>query len=151
MRIQDEIHIDAPIARVWALTLDVESWPDATPTMTSVERLDEGELRVGSRARIVQPRQRPRVWTVDVLDAPRRFRWSARMGSVTMTGGHELSEVDGGTHNVLTLELTGFGSGLLGRLAGRQLAAALRAENEGFRDAVSSRSSAASSAVESST
>jgi len=133
MRIEHDLIIHADIERVWALTVDVESWPSVTPTMTTVERLDHGAFGVGSRARIVQPRQRPRVWTVERLDAPHVFVWSARLGPLTMTGGHELAATPDGTLNRLTLDVTGPGSGLFGRLAGRQLLAAIRTENEGFR------------------
>lgn len=47
MQITDIIDIDAPIERVWELTVDVEAWPRYTPTMTSVERLDDGEFGHG--------------------------------------------------------------------------------------------------------
>ena len=136
MRIEHELTIPAPIEDVWALTIDVESWPSLTPTMTSVERLDHGQFGVGSRARIVQPKQRPRVWTVTRFDAPHRFEWEAKVGPITMTGGHELTAVgERETRNRLTLDVAGFGSALLGRVAGRQLAAAIATENEGFRTA----------------
>ena len=135
MTIKDEIPIRAGADVVWSLTEDVEGWPQLTPTMTSVERLDRGPLRVGSQARIVQPRQRPRVWTVTRLEAPRRFEWQAKLGPVTMTGGHLVEATEDGTRNTLTLELSGPGSRLLGLVGGRQLAAAIRTENEGFRRA----------------
>ena len=44
MRIEHTIEIDAPVKRVWELTLDVESWPQLSPTFTSVERLDAGSI-----------------------------------------------------------------------------------------------------------
>jgi len=36
--------------------------------MTSVERLDDGPITLGSRARVKQPGQRPAVWTVTELE-----------------------------------------------------------------------------------
>ena len=47
MRLEHTIDINAPIDRVWDLTLDVEALPNLTSTMTSVERLDDGPLAVG--------------------------------------------------------------------------------------------------------
>jgi uncharacterized membrane protein len=143
MTLQHTLPIHAGADVVWSLTEDVEAWPSTTPTMTSVERLDDGPLRVGSRARIKQPRLRPRVWTVTELEAPRRFAWQAKLGTVTMTGGHTIEPTAEGCRNTLTLELSGPGSRLLGVLGGRSLAAALRTENEGFRRAAEERTPSA--------
>ena len=35
MKLENVVHIGAPVEVVWALTEDVEAWPDVTPTMTS--------------------------------------------------------------------------------------------------------------------
>ena len=53
--------IDAPPEVVWRVLIDVERWPEWTPTTDRIERLDEGEFRLGSRARMKlkrRPRQR---------------------------------------------------------------------------------------------
>ena len=70
---EHSIDIDATPAIVWAHTIDVESWPQTFPTVTTVERLDDGPLRVSSRARIKQPGQPHRVWTVTEIEAQHRF------------------------------------------------------------------------------
>ena len=134
MRFTDEILIAAPTDVVWQLTVDVEAWPELTPTITSVHRLDAGELQVGSQARIVQPRQRPAVWTVTELDAGRRFAWATTVLGITMTGTHVLEPTDdGGTRNTLLLDLAGRGSGLFGRVVGGAMRQAIHTENQGFR------------------
>jgi hypothetical protein len=64
----------------------------------------------------------------------RRFAWSTKVGPVTMLGGHTLEPVEGGRcRNVLTLELSGFGSGLFRRLVGHKVRQAIETENRGFR------------------
>lgn len=55
-----------------------------------------------------------------------------RVGSIQMAGIHHLVETEGGYRNHLVVELTGRGSGLLGRLLGRQICRAITLENEGF-------------------
>ena len=135
MAIRDELLIAAPVERVWALTVDIERWPELTPTITSVERLDDGPLQVGSTARLVQPGQRPATWTVTRLEAPHAFEWSTTVLGVTMTGTHHLAAEGGGCRNVLGLELEGRGSGLLGRLVGRRIQSAIETENRGFQRA----------------
>ena len=140
MHLEHSLVIAATPEAVWALTEDVERWPAITPTITSVERLDEGPLRVGSRARLVQPRQRPRVWTVARLDAPNRFEWSAPLGPFMVVGGHLIEAVPEGCRNTLTVELRGRGAALAGLLLRRPFADAIRQENEGFRREAEARS-----------
>ena len=137
MRLENEIDIAAPGETVWALTLDVEQWPDLTPTMTEITRLDDGPLAVGSQARVKQPAQRARVWTVTRLE-PNHYEWDAAMGLIRMRGGHHITPTDTGCTNRLTLDLEGFGSGLFGLVAKRTLAKALQTENEGFKAAAES-------------
>lgn len=133
MEIIETATIDAPIERVWALTLDLDGLPSTTPTVTKVERLDPGPVAVGSRARLEQPGLPPRIWTVDELDAPHRFAWSTRLLGVRMTGVHELAPV-GGSRCELTLRVafSGRGAALLGRLGRRSIARSLAAESAGF-------------------
>ena len=134
MRFTDELTIAAPIDVVWDLTVDIEAWPSVTPTITKVERLDAGPLKVGSRAKLTQPAQRPAVWTVTRLEAPNTYAWERRLFKARMVGFHHLEAVPEGTRNTLVLELTGPGSGLLGRLLGRAFRSGIRTENQGFRD-----------------
>lgn len=133
MRLRDEVDIAADAARVWELTIDVERWSELTSSITSVERLDDGPLRLGSAARIVQPRQPPRVWTVTRFEANRCFAWSTHAGPLTMTGTHLLEPDEGGCRNTLVLELAGPGSAVVGRLFRRAFVTALREENDGFK------------------
>jgi uncharacterized membrane protein len=133
--IRNEILIEADPEAVWALTVDVERWPELTPTITEVVLLDDGPVGLGSRARIKQPGQRPAVWTVSRFEPGSRFEWWTKVGPVTMTGGHQLERSSSGCVNVLTLEITGRGAGLAERLVGRRIGAAIDTENRGFKRA----------------
>lgn len=137
MQVEHQLVIRAPVERVWALTVDIERWPELTPTMRSVERLDDGPLQVGSRARVVQPRQRPRTWTVTRLEAPHLFEWTTRLGPIEMRAEHRLEQVPEGCRNTLRVEVTGRGAALFA-LAKRVLTEAIETENEGFRRAAES-------------
>ena len=146
MRIENSIEIEAPASRVWELTLDVESWPrltptmdSLTPTMDSVERLDAGPLGVGSRARIKQPGQAAKVWTVTRLDQEKAFAWSAPTMGTTMTALHDLEQTNGRTVNTLTVEIEGGLAPLIGRLLRRPILAAITKENQGFKTAAEQR------------
>ncbi len=144
MRWTDTLHIDAPTEEVWQLTTDVERWPSLTPTMQSVERLDDGPLRVGSTARITQPGQSPAIWTVTELDAGRRFVWQSQRPGMLMVAAHEVTGEAGpggaaACRNTLTLDLTGVVGGLVGRLLTTRLAGMLATENRGLRAAAERR------------
>jgi uncharacterized membrane protein len=101
------IDIAAPAERVWDVLLDVESWPQWTPSMTSVKRLDPGLLRVGSRARIKQPGLPVLVWQVTDVDEGARFTWVTRSPGLSTTATHEVSEAPGGSRLTLTVTWSG--------------------------------------------
>lgn len=133
MQITETVTIDAPIERVWALTLDLDALATITPTVIAVERLDDGPVQVGSRARLRQPGLRPRVWTVEQLDPPHRFSWATYLLGVRMVGVHDLSPAgEDRTHLALRVVFEGRGAALLARLGHRSIAKALATEAAGF-------------------
>jgi uncharacterized membrane protein len=138
MRIEHQLDIDAPPSVVFALTTDVERWPTLTPTVTSVERLDDGPLRVGSQTRLKQPGQRPTVWTVTAIEPDRLFAWSARTFGMHLTATHLIEPTPTGTSNTLRIDLSGWSAPIVGRLGRRPLRRTLATENDGFRRAAQS-------------
>ena len=119
MEYQTSVLIAAPPERVWEVLVDIERWPEWTPSMTRVERLDDGELRVGSRARVKQPRLPPSSWTVTQLDPGRSFTWRSRSGGVTSEGTHGVETSGEGSRATLIFRQTGLLAGLIGRVGGR--------------------------------
>lgn len=111
-----KVDIAAPLERVWAALSDVESWPEWTPTVTSVRRLDEGPLRPGSRARIVQPRIPEAEYVVTALVPGRSFTWEASAPGVLTTARHDAEPLPGGGTRV---RLSVRQSGWLGAVMGR--------------------------------
>jgi uncharacterized membrane protein len=126
--------IDAPADVVWGLTTDVTTWPSYMPTVTSVERLDDGPLRVGAQARIKQPGQRPALWTVTELTPGRTFAWRSQRKGYAMVGRHQVEPEGGGTRNTLTLTMSGPLTPVLGPLLGPLMRRVLRTENECFAE-----------------
>ena len=80
------IDISAPPQRVWSVTTDIERWPEWTASVLSVRRLDSGKFRVGSRARIRQPKFLPAVWEVTELKEGRNFTWVTRSTGLRAAG-----------------------------------------------------------------
>jgi hypothetical protein len=109
------VEISASPDRVWAVMSDIERWPEWTPTVTRVERLDPGPLAVGQRARVLQPRLPAAVWRITALEAGRSFTWVTRSPGVVVTARHSVEAAGGGSRAHLVLH---FG-GVLGRLIAR--------------------------------
>jgi uncharacterized protein YndB with AHSA1/START domain len=91
------IDIDAPPDLVWRVLVDVERWPEWSPTMTTIERLDTGTFRTGSICRIKQPRLPPATWRVTSLTPQESFTWTCRSRGVTMAARHVIAARDRGT------------------------------------------------------
>jgi hypothetical protein len=81
-----------------------------------VRRLDEGQLRAGSSAKISQPKIPTVDWVVTELEPVDRFTWvSSGLGART-TARHSLEPLpDGGTRVRLSVEQAGWLGSLVGR------------------------------------
>lgn len=107
--IEQEFHVEAPPAAVWRVMADVERWPEWTPSMKRVKRLEDGPLAGGSRARLrIAGSLVESTWTVTSFEAERSFTWESNVmpGVVTVTD-HELTPADGGTRVVLRVTFKG--------------------------------------------
>lgn len=112
------VEVLAPPERIWAVLVDVERWPEWTPTVTRVERLEEGPLAVGSQTKIWQPQLAPVIWRVTVLDETAGvFTWIASKLGIRVTATHKLEPHGDGVRVTLSLDY----SGLVGALMAWQL------------------------------
>ena len=110
------VEIAAPAARVWEVVTDVDGWPEWTETVVSVKRLDEGPLRLESRAKIDQPKIPETEYVVTELEPGRSFTWVATGPGVLTTARHDAEPLPGGGTRV---RLSVSQSGLLGSVMGR--------------------------------
>jgi uncharacterized membrane protein len=100
MRFEAGIDVSAPSHEVFATYVDVPNWPSWTSSVTSVELLDPGPFRVGSRARVRQPRLPDAIWQVTELVPDESFTWVARNRGVVSTGTHRVEALADGTSRV---------------------------------------------------
>jgi uncharacterized membrane protein len=133
MRFETTVAIAAPAERIWSTWLDVERWPKWTASVESAQRLDDGELGVGSRVRVRQPKMRAALWEVTDLQPGRSFTWQARSGGLLMVASHVVERAADGVTVRLAFDLTGPLSGLFGRLVGSRIRTYLATEAEGLK------------------
>jgi uncharacterized membrane protein len=128
------IEVSAPADEVFAVYADVERWPTWTPTVTSVERLDQGPFRIGARARVRQPRIPTAVWEVTELVPGRSFVWVARGPGIRTTGRHEVEPI-GADQSRITAALAqeGWLGAVVGRVTRRLTQRYLNTEVQGLK------------------
>jgi uncharacterized protein YndB with AHSA1/START domain len=115
MQFETTVEIDAPAEAVWAALVDVTRWQQWTESIQDVRWLDDGDMRVGARARVKQPGTPPLTWIVTELDPGREFDWAASSPGVKTIGTHTVRS-SGARSSTLTLGLTQ--SGVLARPVG---------------------------------
>jgi len=136
MELSTSVEAAADLASTWAAIRDVESWPRWTGSMTSVERLDDGPLRLGSRARVRQPGMRALVWEVTAFAEQAEFSWTNRSPGIHTVGRHLVHQRgDGATRITLELHQTGPLAGLLNLFIGRRNRRYLELEADGLKRA----------------
>jgi hypothetical protein len=130
----------ADLSAAWAVLRDVTDWPRWTRSMNAVERLDDGPLRLGSRARIKQPGTQPLVWEVTTFADEAEFSWTNHSPGVRTVGRHFIQPTaDGGTRITLELEQTGPLARLLHLLSGKRNRRFLELEVAGLKAASEAR------------
>ena len=136
MNVDTSVDATADLASAWSALTDVADWPRWTESMTKVERLDDGPLRVGSRARVEQPGMRPMIWEVTELRPEREFAWAARVPGVRIVGRHLLAaNADGTTRITLELAVDGPLAGVINALTGKRSRRYLGLEANGLKAA----------------
>lgn len=131
--------IAAPANQVWLALSAVEHWPDWLPTVTSLERLDSGPLRVGSQAKIKQPKLPPLTWTVTEFLPEKSFAWTTRSAGVTTIGDHQVAGEGDGVTVTLIIRQEGPLAGLAALFWGKQTRRYLEMEGQSLKQRCESR------------
>ena len=134
MKVETKVEIEARPERVWEVMTDVESWPQWTASVERAERLDDGPLQVGSRARLKQPKFPPVVWVVTELDPGMSFSWTAKNVGVTSTAEHRIVPgTSGGVTVKLSLRQEGPLAALLALLTSKLTRRYVETEAQGLK------------------
>ena len=127
------VEIDAPAERVFDVMTDVVRWHEWTPSITSIKRLDQGPLVVGSRALIRQPKFPPALWTVSRIVPGRGFEWVNRAPGLRVTGHHFAEPLGQRSRATLALSYEGIFGGLLARMTEGITKRYLKMEADGLK------------------
>jgi uncharacterized protein YndB with AHSA1/START domain len=125
--------IEAPAEKVWPVLTDVERWPEWTPSITRIERLDTEPLGRGSRVRVIQPNLRPGVWTIVEWSPGRSFTWRMRAPGLGIVADHSIRPEPNGCSVELRVRYEGFLGGLVGRAYGAITERYMNLEADGLR------------------
>ncbi|MGZ0148134.1 SRPBCC family protein [Kribbella sp. WER1] len=142
MRFDHSTTIQAAPERVWEVFSDVERWPDWTPTVDSVERLDAGRIHVGSRTRIRQPKLAVAVWEVTEFKDGEYFEWVSKGPGIRTTGGHRVTSTPEGTVATSTIIQEGPMAWLFGRMYARLTQSYIETETAKLKEVSESRNAA---------
>jgi len=133
MQIEVQVEIHRPPDVVWPVLVDVEHWPEWTPSVTGVERLDESAFGIGSRVRIRQPKLKSMVWRVSEFSPGRLFTWDTRNVGSSTVGSHEIKATPHGSLVTLTITQTGLLSPLVNFLFGNLTRRFMHMEAQGLK------------------
>ena len=97
------VEIAAPPSRVWPVIRDVARWHEWTASITRITRLDQGPLRLGSRARVEQPKLPKNIFLVTALEEDRGFTWETSSPGLRGAGHHWIEPIGDGRASRVTL------------------------------------------------
>jgi uncharacterized membrane protein len=127
------IEIAAPPSRVWAVMSDIERWHEWTPSITSVQRLDDGPSGIGSRARVKQPQLASSVFEITTWNPERGFDWVTKSPGIQGLGRHLIEPSPRGSRVTLSVTFSGLLSGLVAMFFGGLTARYITMEAEGLK------------------
>jgi uncharacterized protein YndB with AHSA1/START domain len=128
------VDIQAPPPIVWSVMSDVERWHEWTSSISSVRRLDQGPLAIGSRAHVRQPKLRPADFLVTELEPGTQFTWITQSPGILATARHSVEPIAGGTRARLSVQFEGLLSAPIAWMFGRITDEYLALEAAGLKE-----------------
>lgn len=130
---EETVEVDADPRRVWDVLTDVESWPEWTPSMTTVELVTSPPFGPGSRAAIKQPRLSPAEMTVDRYVEGRSFAWSSKTVGLRTVADHVVEPTPTGSRVTLVVTQSGPLAGAVRLMYGRMIRRYVHMESAGLK------------------
>lgn len=116
MDFETTVDISARPDTVWSVISDVEHWHEWTPSIRGIRLLDQGPLRLGSRAIVRQPKFPPAMWKVTAIDPGHSFTWVSGTPGMRVHATHAVANAQNGSRARLSLQFQGVFGQLLAKL-----------------------------------
>lgn len=129
----ERIEIRARPAAIWDVMQKVESWKEWTTTITSIEKLDEGGVSIGTKLLIVQPNLPNSVWTVTDWIQQKRFIMKKGNAFLKVVAGHDIIKMKDYTMVELSIEFSGLFSRWVAKKYGAMMEHYLACEANGLK------------------
>jgi carbon monoxide dehydrogenase subunit G len=117
IRYETTVEIAAPAAVIWGIMVDVEKWPEWTPSITSVQSVGSGDFGMGSEAKVAVRSMGisvSSVWKVTQFEDGRSFTWESSARGVRSVAAHVIDAGAESCRVTLWVELSGMMVTLLG-------------------------------------
>lgn len=110
------VDVAAQPHRVWQVMSDVERWREWTPSVSSIKRMPDGPVDVGTRLWIKQPKFPPAMWKVIDVKPNRGFTSVSGGPGFQVVAHHSIEPTDAGSRVTLSLRFNGWLGGWFGRM-----------------------------------
>lgn len=130
---EQSIVINASAERIWAVLTDMERWPEWTASMSSIKRGEDTPFGVGATARIKQPRLPAGDWRVTEYEPDRWFKSETASPGLKIAAGHRIEPATSGCTVTLSIDQSGFMSGMVGRIYGGRIRRYIDLEANGLK------------------
>lgn len=130
---EQSITINASAERIWAVLIDMERWPEWTASMSSIKRGEDTPFGVGATAHIKQPRLPAGDWRVTECQPDRWFASETKSPGLEIVAGHRITPGPTGCTVLLSIDQSGFMSGMVGRIYGGRIRRYLDMEANGLK------------------
>jgi hypothetical protein len=94
--------------------MDVERWHEWTASIRSSEKITPGELRVGLKVRIKQPKLPVAEWTISSIEPGRRLEWQSTAPGAKTVAWHAVEPDGTSARAVLGIDQSGVFFTLMG-------------------------------------
>jgi hypothetical protein len=133
-RITKDLIIHSTPEQIFKTLSDVEHWNLWTKSINSISFVDSDHFAEGGKAKVIQPKLFPAIWTITEVIENKSFTWETTSIGLKMIAKHNLTVTDQGTLVELEMIYTGFLAKLFYTLTSKLTTEYLNMELNGLKE-----------------